>query len=210
MKNLFVLLFIITPIFKSKILFGQEAFSIKDSAATFVHQIGEEFEGGVIFKLWKDAKNIEHGLIVSTVNLSTGIEWSNLFYKEVGKNAKNEKIGTLNMEGIIKQAGHKSSAALICEKSIINGKDDWYLPSYDELSDLLYNVYYVNKTLKKIKAAELFKPNTYHWSSTEYDGKHAYVVAYVQTNGEGVLSIEFSSEEALKHNCYMVRAVRAF
>ena len=35
------------------------------TGGNFTHYIGEEFGGGVIFHLWKDAQGIEHGLIVS-------------------------------------------------------------------------------------------------------------------------------------------------
>jgi hypothetical protein len=42
----------------------------------FKHYIGEYFEGGVIFHLWKDSLGEEHGLIVDIVDLGEEL-WSN-------------------------------------------------------------------------------------------------------------------------------------
>lgn len=176
----------------------------------YVHKVGEEFEGGIIFKLWKDSLNVEHGLIVSTINVSTGIEWSNLNSLAVGKAAYDKIIGSNNLKGIVNQKGHISSAAFICDQFVHNGKSDWFLPSYSELTFLMEEMYLVNKGLQKIKGAELIKPELYHWSSTEFDDSHAYVVSRVRTNGEGILSIEWQTKYALKRNCYTVRAIRSF
>lgn len=176
----------------------------------YVHKVGEEFEGGIIFKLWKDSLNVEHGLIVSTINVSSGIEWSNINSLAVGKAAFDKIIGSNNLNGIVNQKGHITSAAFICDQFVHNGKSDWFLPSYSELTFLMEEMYLVNKGLQKIKGAELIKPELYHWSSTEFDDSHVFVVSRVRTTGEGILSLEWQSKYALKRNCYTVRAVRTF
>ena len=43
----------------------------------FEHYLGENYGGGIIFHLWKDASNTEHGLIVSVNDLPTSV-WCNV------------------------------------------------------------------------------------------------------------------------------------
>jgi hypothetical protein len=176
----------------------------------FVHKIGDVFEGGVIFKLWKDSLNIEHGLIISTINVSSGIEWSNITKSVIGKPAFDKIIGLNNLTGILNQKGHISSAAMICDQFVMNGKDDWYLPSLSEMIFIMEAALKINKGLKAIKGAENIKPNIFHWTSTEFDANHAYSLCMHQGNAEGIMRIEWQTTDALKRNCYAVRAIRSF
>lgn len=176
----------------------------------FVHKIGEFYEGGVIFKLWKDSMNVEHGLIVSITNVSTGIQWSNVTKSVIGKPAFDKVIGLNNLAGIINQKGHISSAAFICDQFVSNGKDDWYLPSMAELDYIMEVALDLNRAFKSIKGAENIKPNVFHWTSTEYDAYHAYAFCMHQEHSKGEKRIEWKTTDALKTNCYAVRAVRSF
>ena len=41
--------------------------------ANFVHYIGEPYQGGIVVELWKDNLGVEHGLIMSYVNLANNV-----------------------------------------------------------------------------------------------------------------------------------------
>jgi len=73
-------------------------------------------------------------------------------------------------------------------KVSINGKDDWFLPSRDELNQLYLHRKYFNIT------------SGYFWSSSQYDSNHAYY----QYFRDG------SRSYATMQGEYIVRAVRAF
>lgn len=165
----------------------------------FTHYIGEQFGGGVIFHLWKDASNVEHGLIVATIDQSTGQKWSNLSTTLVGASAQSSWNGLSNSNAIIGQSGHTVSAASICLDLVIGGQSDWYLPSVDELSLLWHNRFNVNKTLSMIGAV-LPTPAIY-WSSTESTGMYGW--CFESANGSVV---QYTDKSAM----FYVRAIRAF
>ena len=138
-------------------------------AGCFTHFIGEQFGGGVIFHIWKDAQEIEHGLIVDLNDLSNSQIYSNVDQILIGPSAESTWDGLSNSNAIVNQAGHTSSAAALCLNSTNGGQNDWYLPSIDELSLLWQNRFNVNKTISTISAASIL-PYAYYgwyWSSTE-------------------------------------------
>jgi hypothetical protein len=93
---------------------------------------------------------------------------------------------------------------------VSNGKDDWYLPSLSEMIFIMEAALKINKGLKAIKGAENIKPSIFHWTSTEFDANHAYSLCMHQGNAEGIMRIEWETTDALKRNCYAVRAIRSF
>jgi hypothetical protein len=89
----------------------------------FTHYIGEQFGGGVIYHLWKDAQGVEHGLIVDKTDF--GGNWSNLISTIIGATAQSSWDGLSNSNAIIAQPGHTNSAAATCLNSINGGQNDW-------------------------------------------------------------------------------------
>jgi hypothetical protein len=172
----------------------------------FTHYIGEQFGGGVIFNLWKDAQGNEHGLIVDLNDLSTTQTWSNVNATLIGTTAQSSWDGLNNCNAIIGQPGHSNSAAALCLNSLNGGQNDWYLPAIDELNILANNLSEVNRALKNIAGATtltyLDGNNKNYWSSTENRYNSAfYIRLYISqydsfTNGKG--------------NSINVRAIRAF
>ncbi len=165
----------------------------------FTHYIGEEFGGGVIFHLWRDAQGVEHGLIVDKTDLSAAQIWSNIDQTLIGPSAQSSWDGLSNSNAIVGQAGHTNSAAALCLNSTNGGQIDWYLPSIQELSMLWNNYYTVARSLNQISGATQLQP-AYYWSSTEYDGSLAWVFGF----GGGLAT------SSGKYNALYVRAVRAF
>jgi hypothetical protein len=145
------------------------------TGGSFTHYIGEEFGGGVIFHLWKDAQGVEHGLIVDKTDLSTSQVWSNVDQTLIGPAAQSSWDGLSNSNAIVAQAGHTNSAAALCLNSTNGGQSDWYLPSIEELERLYTNRLEVNAALRSISGAtEMKKIDSSgllieYWSSSEID-----------------------------------------
>ena len=163
----------------------------------FTHYLGEEFGGGVIFHLWRDAQGVEHGLIVDKIDLSTGAIWSNL---AGSASAQSTWDGLGNSNAIVGQSGHTTSAAALCLNSTNSGQNDWYLPSIDELSLLWHCRFNVNKSLSAIGGAtELSFLNSY-WTSSEYNNSYSSLFRFF----DGYSGI------STKGTQYPVRAIRQF
>ena len=165
----------------------------------FTHYIGEEFGGGVVFHLWKDAQGVEHGLIVDKTDLSTSQAWSNIDATLIGASAKSSWDGLSNSNAIVGQSGHTSSASALCLNSTNGAQSDWYLPSVQELNMLWNNYYTVARSLTQISGATQLQP-AYYWSSTEYALNFAWSFAFY---------VGYASSSSKNYTVY-VRAVRAF
>jgi hypothetical protein len=158
-------------------LYAKSAGSVSGNSGggNFTHYIGEEFGGGVIFHLWKDAQGQEHGLIVDKVDLSTAQEWSNVhYYFGAGPAAQSSWDGLSNSNAIVNQPGHISSAAALCLNSTNGGQTDWYLPSIDELNLLWQARFNVNKSLSAMAGATMLSGIAEYWSSSEATANWAW------------------------------------
>jgi hypothetical protein len=190
-------------------LYAKSAGSVNGfgGGGNFTHYIGEEFGGGVIFHLWKDATGTEHGLIVDKVDLSIGQAWSNVAQVAIGPSAKSPWDGLSNSSAIVSQAGHTNSAAALCINSSNGGYTDWYLPATDELERLYINRLEVNASLRGISGASELK---------RFDSSNQYYVAYwssAEANYNGAFGFSFADGDVQygsKDFTYHVRAVRAF
>ena len=149
------------------------------------HYLGEEYDGGIIFYIYKGSDGLEHGLVVSKTE-STGT-WSGSTL--VG--ADRTEDGAYNTN--LMPAG---STAKTWITSLGAG---WYLPSVDELSLLWHNRYHVNKTARAISSTLLSTIAAY-WSSTEYNATFAFCFFF---------SYGYTSYNN-KSGTYSVRAVWAF
>jgi hypothetical protein len=173
---------------------------IATGGGSFTHYIGEEFGGGVIFHLWKDAQGGEHGLIVDKTDLSTDQAWSNVTNVLIGMSAQSTWDGLNNSNAIVAQSGHTSSAAALCLNSTNGGQNDWYLPSIDELSLLWHIRFNANKSLSTIGGATALELYAVYWSSNEGGSSNAW-----SFNFDGGYT-----DYGNKYGTYYVRAVRAF
>ncbi len=112
--------------------------------------------------------------------------------------------GLANTNAIINNCAG-NIAARICYNLILNGYDDWYLPSKNELN-LLYTNLYLNG-LGNFNTSTLlnYGYKGIYWSSTdgEQTGDAAWVQWFLQ-NWQGTYDI------GIKNNQILVRAVRSF
>ena len=165
-----------------------------ESSARYV---GEEYGGGVVFHVYKDALGVEHGLIVSIINQSSSSTYSNIDDISIG--ASTTWNGETNTNLMSTQVGATSGAWKDCNDYTYGSFSDWYLPAVDELSLLWQNRYNTNKTLASIGGATQIG-NVNCWSSTEILGPDAYYFTFI--NG-------FAGTNN-KAGIFTVRAIRQF
>ena len=166
------------------------------------YTIGQAALGGVVAYILQSGDsgydaNVQHGLIVSTTDLSTSSAWANISYLIV-TNATGTAIGTglSNTNTIIAAIGAANApAAALCKNHTGGGYTDWYLPSFDEL-----NALYANRVAIGGFAS------TYYWTSTEQDYRTAYVQD-LTTSGGFPAGYQTS---LFKYQTYYVRAIRSF
>lgn len=151
----------------------------------FSHYIGETFNGGIIYYIYKGSDGLEHGLIVSTT----------------------ESIAKWQTTGVLVNADRSwdgaYNTALISGSTAVNYiatlGPNWYLPSLDELILLHGSRFEVNKALFTNNQT-LLSLFLYYWSSTEYSSSDAlsydFLTGYTDVSG--------------KANNYGVRGVKSF
>jgi hypothetical protein len=152
------------------------------------HPSDQIYQGGI--KFYVDNTG-QHGLIAAPNDQSIGVEWS--YGSFILTNAIGTAIGAgkANTSTIVTTIGAGSYAAKICDDLVLNGYDDWFLPSKDEL-DALY---------KQRNMVGGFAPS-YYWSSSESSASSAWAQDFmngIQNSGPAKLRNEFN-----------VRAIRAF
>ncbi len=160
------------------------------------HTIGELFGGGIIFSVTTGADGVQHGLVASLNNVSSGVEWSSNTRLLTG--ASSTSNGIVNVEAIKKAGGKSTEAAGLCETFMQGEFSDWYLPASDELKKLQEATVEINKALAALPGSEAL--GGFYWSSTE------------KMNGSA-WGIDFGSGTATASNKMRnanVRAIRAF
>ena len=124
-------------------------------------KVGQEHEGGIIAYIDATGK---HGLIAAKQDQSIGIIWYKQDLGTFATGAVGTEIwtGQSNTEKIVEKQGEGEYAARLCYDLVLNGYDDWFLPSIDELDELY-------KNREKIGG---FVSTSKYWSSSEggYNG----------------------------------------
>lgn len=130
----------------------------------FTHYLGEVFNGGIIYYLYRGSDGLEHGLIVSLTQSS--LAWQTSPSTLVNANR--------TWDGAYNTALMTGSPAATFVASLGEG---WYIPSMDELAILLRNRFHANKALFLGGNTPLNSPYAgstlgydAYWSSNEYDG----------------------------------------
>lgn len=155
----------------------------------FTHYLGEAFNGGIIYYLYKGSDGLEHGLIVALTE-STPLDWQTTGTLLNANRTEDGAYNTALMTG-------SPAAAYIATLGT-----GWYLPSVDELGLLFYNRYSAQKGLR-LGGNTLLQWNSltaWYWSSSEYDASYAFRYSFL----DGV------ADQNIKTTACYVRAVRAF
>ncbi|GAB2630341.1 Lcl domain-containing protein [Belliella aquatica] len=152
-------------------------------------ELGMEYQGGRIFYLDKTGK---HGLIAAPEDLPTYVSWGCANQVIPGTNFTFIGAGMRNTNRII-EVCQAVTAASLCADLVIDGYDDWYLPSKDELL-----LMYVNRDFIGNLRNGVWEP---YWSSSQYEPE---LRAIVHNFGTGLTTNENKANE------YWVRAIRSF
>jgi hypothetical protein len=165
-------------------------FSANADVGGFTHYLGEVFNGGIIYYLYKGSDGLEHGLIVA---FTESVEaWQTTPTLVNANRTEDGAFNTALMTG--------SPAATY----IAGLGAGWYLPSIDELGLLYYNRYSAQKGLRSngnTLLNEDLSSSARYWSSTEYGFNYAWFFNFYGGDAGSLTS---------KGSTYYVRAVRAF
>ena len=151
----------------------------------FTHYLGEAFNGGIIFYLYKGSDGLEHGLIVALTESTA--KWQTT---ATLVNANRTEDGAYNTTLMTNSPAATYIAGLGA---------GWYLPSIDELGLLYYNRYSAQKGLRT-SGNTLLSNTAVYWSSFEFNATSAYDFSF---NGGTAL-------DNTKTGTKPVRGVRAF
>jgi hypothetical protein len=165
--------------------------SCKKDDAGPTYKIGQNYGGGIICYLDSTKR---HGLICADTDQSSAIPWSNGSDISTGADGAALGTGKANTEAIVAAQGTGNYAAQICNDLILNGYDDWYLPSKSECLNMYFNMKIYNDIGD-------FADDLY-WSSTEASIGNAY--SQYSNDGYG------PNGGYYKSSSYHVRAVRSF
>ena len=156
------------------------------SVGGFTHYLGELYNGGIIFELYKGSDGLEHGLIVALTESTAVWQTSGTL-----TNANRTEDGAYNTNLMT------GSPAMNYVTSLGPG---WYLPSIDELVKLYNNRFYAQKGLRA-GGNTLIQGTSPYWSSTE-SWNASYADNFSFTEG-----IVYST---IKSYPYKVRGIKAF
>ncbi len=155
------------------------------SHQTLPYSIGANYGGGIIFYI-DGTEN--HGLIAATSDQSTGASWG-CAGTLIGGTSTGIGTGQANTSTIVGFCSETGIAARICHDLELNGFDDWFLPSLDELAQI-----FIYRNIIGGFSTE------YYFSSSECDDNKAWEKSF------------FMGDQGcwFKNVPHYVRAVRAF
>jgi len=139
------------------------------------YHIGDLAEGGIIFYVDETG---QHGLVATQEDLEGTYEWG--CYAEYVDGADSKWIGSglqntmdITNQGCVTENGGITAAQAALDAEI-NGYNDWFLPSKDELMEM-YSTIGQGGTEGNIGGFE----NVWYWSSSEYNSYYAWYVDFI-------------------------------
>ncbi len=157
--------------------------------------IGLFYQGGIVFNIDTITNT---GLICAVSDQGSLVKWNfNDNYSLIGTEAAMGK-GQFNTTSIVAVFGTGNYAAYLCDTLELNGYDDWFLPSKNELDSMFHNKTTIDSSAIE-NGGSAFVPFCY-WSSTEKDGAQAW-------NQDFNSGTQYVGN---KRNLNCVRAIRSF
>jgi hypothetical protein len=146
------------------VVYGEEP-SFKTQKAL----IGDFYQGGIVAYIDETG---ERGLIAAPEDLGTAI-WG--WNHDIATGATGTAIGTgkSNTTTIVQALVPGNYAAKLCYDLVLNGYDDWYLPSVEELNLLWRNI--------GVTGLEVFLDTSY-WTSSQQSRIYTYIGKFEGTD----------------------------
>ena len=132
--------------------------------------IGQSYGGGII--IYIDGTG-QAGLIAALGDQSAGAQWG-CFGLDIGCTSTAIGVGQANTYAIVNGCGTSGIAARLCNDLILNGYNDWFLPSLGELS-LMYQYRVMIGGFSPVQywsSSELM--SGYSWTKSFNDGYQGY------------------------------------
>jgi len=165
------------------------------ATAEYKPVIGDFKYGGVIFYIDATGKS---GLVCAVTDQNSDATWGCSGTEIPGAEGTAIGAGAQNTIDIEADCIEVGTAADLCANLSLNGFDDWFLPSKDELNEMYLNKAAINTTATTNSGTTF--ADDYCWSSTEENTISAYVIDFTDgtiiNNGKAGL--------------FVVRAVREF
>ena len=157
--------------------------------------VGYDYGGGKIAYIFQPGDpgyvtGEMHGLIAAPSDINTALEWG-CPGTLIGGTSTGLNTGNANTLAIINGCSNSGIAARICNNLVLNGYDDWYLPSKDELDKLCLNRIAIGG----------FVLDGFYLSSSEYDNNNIWIQLFALIPQQAYL-------EKVWYN--LVRPVRSF
>lgn len=143
------------------------------------HEVGEYKFGGVIF--WVNA-NGDEGYVIATTDQSSGTEWGCSNISIQGATGTSIGSGINNTIAIETNCLTSGIAADLSANLNLNGYNDWFLPSKDEMYEVFLNKNIINATCIANGGTSMVDD---YWTSTEFNTDHAWFQVFL-TSGQHV------------------------
>lgn len=158
--------------------------------------VGMPYQGGIVAYVDETG---EHGFIVAAEDQSDGIQWDEGESIEIGVSEPGIGGGKINTIAIVEAQGEGNYAAKLCYDLILNGYDDWFLPSRGE-----WRAIHKNKDI--IGGFDI--EDAIYWTSCEtFFGYDPITFAiHLDEENDSPIFIYFHSRKSI----FRVRAIRYF
>lgn len=161
-----------------------------------INSTGQSYQGGIIGYILVSGdpgynSSVLHGIIVSPIDNAVNTEWG-CMGTSIGVTNTTFGAGQTNTTSIVNGCGTASIAAKICDDLVLNGYNDWFLPSRDEMNKLFLNRSIIGG----------FSNQGYYWTSTECSSSDA--IGFGFDNGDSGYGC------GTKHDSNNIRAIRFF